>query len=70
MSQRIWQRKWRRVARGLGQLLCTAVLLFMGLLLLGWLVGCAELSYKAGELYGWNCRPEALTKGGRCVASR
>jgi len=34
------------------------------------LTGCAELSYKAGELYGWNCRPEALSKDGRCVPAR
>jgi hypothetical protein len=70
MWQRSWQRKGHRVARGLGTVLCTAVVLGMGLLLAGWLVGCAELQYKAGDLYGWNCRPEALTKDGRCVASR
>jgi hypothetical protein len=50
--------------------------LFVSLMLLGAaliviisLCGCAELSYKAGELYGWNCRPEAL-QNGRCVPAR
>ena len=46
MWQRSWQRKGHRVARGLGTVLCTAVVLGMGLLLAGWLVGCAELQYK------------------------
>jgi hypothetical protein len=41
----------------------------LALLLLGSLSGCAELSYKASELYGWNCRPEKQVNG-RCVASR
>jgi hypothetical protein len=41
----------------------------LGLLLALSLTGCAELSYKAGDLYGWNCRPEAL-QNGRCVPAR
>jgi hypothetical protein len=59
MSQRIWQPSGWRIRVGL-----------LALLLLGSLSGCAELQYKAGELYGWNCRPQALTTDGRCVASR
>jgi hypothetical protein len=69
MWQHTWQRKGHRVARGLGKVLCTAILVGMGFLFTGWLVGCAELSYQASELYGWNCRPEKLVNG-RCVASR
>ena len=40
------------------------------LLILAWLLGgCAEYSYRVSELYGFNCRPEAL-QNGSCVASR
>jgi hypothetical protein len=38
-------------------------------LLCGGLLGCSEITYKATELYGWNCRPEKQVNG-RCVASR
>jgi hypothetical protein len=47
-------------------MIVVASLLLLLALILG---GCAELSYKAGELYGWNCRPEAL-QNGRCVPAR
>lgn len=49
---------WKGITRSL-----SALLLALSL------TGCAELSYKAGELYGWNCRPEAL-QNGRCVPAR
>jgi hypothetical protein len=57
----MWQRIWQHKQRSLKFL--------AGFLLLGGLSGCPELSSMAGDLYGWNCRPEAL-KDGRCVASR
>ena len=37
------------------------------LVLLG-LNGCTEYGYRLNELYGLNCRPEAL-QNGRCVAT-
>jgi hypothetical protein len=44
-------------------------LLIVFLLLGGGLVGCSEITYRASELYGYNCRPEKQVNG-RCVASR
>jgi hypothetical protein len=41
----------------------------LALLLACGLSGCAELAYKAGDLYGVNCRPEKQVHG-HCVASR
>jgi hypothetical protein len=32
------------------------------------LSGCTEYGYRLNELYGLNCRPEAL-QNGRCVAT-
>ena len=33
------------------------------------LSGCAEYSYRLTELYGMNCRPEALQQG-QCVTAK
>ena len=38
------------------------------LLVLVGLSGCTEYGYALNELYGLNCRPEAL-QNGRCVAT-
>jgi hypothetical protein len=40
------------------------LLALLALLMLG--EGCAEYGYKLNELYGLNCRPEAL-QNGHCV---
>jgi hypothetical protein len=58
MWQHTWQPSGWRIRVGL-----------LALLLLGSLSGCSEITYKATELYGWNCRPEKQVNG-RCVASR
>lgn len=45
------------------------VLTVAGLILLFLLGGCAEYGYKLNELYGFNCRPEAL-QDGKCVSTK
>ena len=43
--------------------------ILVALLLALALSGCAEYSYRLTELYGMNCRPEALQQG-QCVTAK
>jgi hypothetical protein len=71
MSQPTWPHKYGSLELLRGHLLRLMGhwLLIVFLLLGGGLLGCSEITYKATELYGWNCRPGKQVNG-RCVASR